>query len=76
MPATRRPKPALVWGVHPQPFAEARTLGGMVEDGVVAAVRGGLAGPGDEVLIVAGFPSGQPGSTNLLHLARVPGCSS
>ncbi|MGJ7916697.1 pyruvate kinase [Massilia sp. LXY-6] len=65
---------ALVWGVHPLPFEEPGTLGGMVEDGVAAALRLGLAGAGDDVVIVAGFPSGHVGSTNLLHVVRVPDC--
>jgi pyruvate kinase len=62
---------ALVWGVHPLAFLEARTLGGMVADGAVTALQHGLAGPDDDVVVVAGFPSGRAGSTNLLHVARV-----
>ena len=62
---------ALAWGVHPLVFEEARTLGGMVADGAVAALQHGLAGPDDDVVVVAGFPSGRAGSTNLLHVARV-----
>lgn len=62
---------ALVWGVHPVPFEEAKTLNEMVADATEAAVRCKLAAPGDEVVVIAGFPSGQPGSTNLLHVVRV-----
>ena len=62
---------ALAWGVHPLVFEEARTLSGMVADGAVAALQHGLAGPDDDVVVVAGFPSGRAGSTNLLHVARV-----
>ncbi|XYJ12634.1 pyruvate kinase [Telluria sp. B2] len=62
---------ALAWGVHPLRFAEAPTLNEMVADGVRAAREHGLAGPGDDVVVVAGFPSGHAGSTNLLHVARV-----
>jgi pyruvate kinase len=58
---------ALVWGVHPVPFEEDR----MVADGVVAAQQHGLADVGDDVVVVAGFPSGRPGRTNLLHVVRV-----
>ncbi|TFW27749.1 pyruvate kinase [Massilia horti] len=63
---------ALVWGVHPVRFEEAKTLNEMVADAAQAAVRCQLAAPGDEVVVIAGFPSGQPGSTNLLHVVRVP----
>lgn len=61
----------LAWGVHPLPFEEARTLGRMVADGAAAALRHGLAGEDDQVIVVAGFPSGQAGATNLLHVVRV-----
>lgn len=43
----------------------------MVEDGAGAASRLGLAGSGDDVVVVAGFPSGLAGSTNLLHVVQV-----
>jgi pyruvate kinase len=62
---------ALAWGVHPLAFEEAKTLTGMVADGATAALQHGLAGPDDDVVVVAGFPSGRAGSTNLLHVARV-----
>jgi pyruvate kinase len=62
---------ALVWGVHPVPFEEAEGFDRMVADGVAAAQRCGLADVGDDVVVVAGFPSGRPGRTNLLHVVRV-----
>ena len=62
---------ALAWGVHPLRFEEAADLRVMVADGVRAAQEHGLAGPDDDVVVVAGFPSGHVGSTNLLHVARV-----
>ncbi|GGC00394.1 pyruvate kinase [Pseudoduganella buxea] len=62
---------SLAWGVHPVPFDEARTLGEMVTDAAAAAVSHGLAKTGDDVVIVAGFPAGHPGSTNLLHVVRI-----
>ena len=62
---------ALAWGVHPLRLEEAATLNEMVADGVRAAQENGLAGPNDDVVVVAGFPSGHAGSTNLLHVARV-----
>lgn len=62
---------ALVWGVHPVPFEEAKTFDAMVADASAAAVRYGLASPGDDVVVIAGFPSGHAGSTNLLHVVRI-----
>jgi pyruvate kinase len=62
---------ALVWGVHPVPFNEAEGFDRMVADGVAAARFHGLADVGDDVVVVAGFPSGRPGRTNLLHVVRV-----
>ena len=62
---------ALVWGVHPVPFEEAEGFDRMVADGVAAARFHGLADAGDDVVVVAGFPSGRPGRTNLLHVVRV-----
>lgn len=63
---------ALVWGVHPVPFEEAANLEAMVDDAAAAAVRFGLAGPGDDLVVIAGLPSGRAGSTNLLHVLRIP----
>jgi len=62
---------ALVWGVHPVAFEEATTFDAMVADASAAAVRYQLAAPGDDLVVIAGFPSGHPGSTNLLHVVRV-----
>jgi pyruvate kinase len=62
---------ALAWGVHPRAFDEAKTLGGMIADAPAAAVKCGLAKVGDDVVVIAGYPSGSAGSTNLLHVVRV-----
>ena len=37
------------------------------------ALRHGLATAGDRVVIVAGVPFGTPGSTNVIHVARIVG---
>ncbi len=63
---------ALVWGVHPVPFEEASTLETMVSDATAAAVQFNLASAGDDVLMIAGLPSGYAGWTNLLHVVRIP----
>ena len=44
----------------------------MVSHATGAAVAHRLAAAGDTVLIIAGMPFGEAGSTNLLHVGRVP----
>lgn len=63
---------ALVWGVHPVPFDEAKDVVEMVEHATAAAVRLEFAQPGDTVVVIAGIPFGKQGSTNLLHIAQIP----
>ncbi len=64
---------ALAWGVHPIPFEEVHDVGEMVEHAAAAAVSHEVARPGDLVVVIAGLPFGRSGSTNLLHVAKVPG---
>jgi len=63
---------ALAWGVIPVPFDEVHDVGEMIAHATAAARQAGVAKPGDTVIVVAGLPFGQQGSTNLLHVARVP----
>ena len=63
---------ALVWGVHPVPFEEVHDVKEMIEHAARAAVEGGFAQPGDQIVVIAGIPFGHSGTTNLLHIARVP----
>ena len=64
---------ALAWGLHAVPFEDIRDVGEMVAHAIRAAADQGLAGAGKEIVVVAGLPFGQSGSTNLLHIATVPG---
>ncbi len=64
---------ALAWGVVPVPFNEVHDVGEMITHATAAARQAGVARPGDTVVVVAGLPFGQQGSTNLLHVAQVPG---
>lgn len=64
---------ALAWGVLPVPFDEVHDVGEMIAHATAAARQAGVARPGDTVIVVAGLPFGQQGSTNLLHVAKVPG---
>ncbi|MDO9600649.1 MAG: pyruvate kinase [Azoarcus sp.] len=63
---------ALAWGVHPVPFEDVGDVGEMVEHAASAALTLGFARPGDSVVVIAGLPFGRSGSTNLLHVARIP----
>jgi pyruvate kinase len=64
---------ALAWGVVPVPFDEVHDIGEMIAHATAAARRQGVAQPGDTVVVIAGIPFGQSGSTNLLHVVKVPG---
>ena len=59
------------WGVHPLPFQQIDRVQQMVELGCDAAKNEGFAKQGDHVVIIAGLPFGQSGTTNLLHIAKV-----
>ncbi len=63
---------ALAWGVHPVPFETINDVGEMVTHATAVAVEHKVAQAGDLILVVAGIPFGEQGSTNLLHVARVP----
>ena len=71
-PATAR-RLALVWGVHAVPFEEVHDVAEMVEHAARAVQNLGFGSAGDAVVVIAGLPFGQRGSTNLLHVARIPG---
>jgi pyruvate kinase len=62
---------AVTWGVH----AVVTTLAHSMSDAVSKATRGalteGFAARGDEVVVTAGVPFGQPGTTNALRVAQV-----
>ncbi|HEV7912293.1 MAG TPA: pyruvate kinase [Albitalea sp.] len=62
---------AMAWGVHAVLLADVRDVGEMIALASRTAVSEGFAQPGDDVVVVAGLPFGQSGTTNLLHVARV-----
>lgn len=70
LPATAR-RLALVWGVHAVPNEEVRDVTEMIEHATQAAVNGGFARSGDQVVVIAGMPFGRSGTTNLLHITRI-----
>ncbi len=65
---------ALVWGVHPVPFgAQLDNVSDMISHAIAVAVEKKIARENDKVVVIAGLPFGRSGSTNLLHVATVPG---
>jgi len=62
---------ALVWGVHSVWTNETTDINTMTELACKTALHEGFAVPGDNVVIAAGVPFGQPGTTNMLRLAKV-----
>jgi pyruvate kinase len=62
----------LYWGVEPRSAPRLSTTDRMVAWVAAALKREGLVHPGDRIVVTAGTPIGQPGSTNFLkiHQAR------
>ncbi|WEG13902.1 pyruvate kinase [Pullulanibacillus sp. KACC 23026] len=59
---------SLVWGVYPQLGKLAETTDEMLDSSVDAAVESGYVKHGDLVVITAGVPVGEVGTTNLLKI--------
>ncbi len=64
-------KLALVWGVHAVMTSEVRSMTEAVANAAKLARIEGFAKQGDEIVVVAGVPFGQPGTTNALRVARL-----
>jgi pyruvate kinase len=62
---------ALVWGVRPVLVEQARDIDALIARGVRAAVDLGVARSGDHVVVTAGVPIGQSGTTNMLKVVTV-----
>ncbi|BBE33448.1 pyruvate kinase [Sphingosinicella microcystinivorans] len=63
----------LLWGVHAVHTRDVGDFEEMVNKAKRMALRAGVAGSGDRIIIMAGVPFGTPGSTNVLHIARLTG---
>lgn len=61
----------MVWGVHAVVSGEISSFTDMVSRSCHAALHEAYAHPGDDILIIAGVPFGQPGSTNVIRVAKV-----
>jgi pyruvate kinase len=59
---------ALVWGVYPQISEEATTTDEMLEYAVQESLNSGIVKRGDLVVITAGVPIGETGTTNLMKI--------
>ncbi len=62
---------AVVWGVHALVTSETHTMTEAVARATRLARGEGIATPGQEVVVTAGVPFGQPGTTNSLRVALV-----
>lgn len=62
---------AVVWGVHAVVAPDAHSLSEAVTRAVRTAQLEGFAQPGDEIVVAAGVPFGQSGTTNTLRVAKV-----
>lgn len=69
LPVARRL--AVVWGVHAVVTAETHTMTETVSRCSRVAVTEQFAKPGQDLVVLAGVPFGQPGTTNALRVAKV-----
>ncbi|ADU50504.1 pyruvate kinase [Thermaerobacter marianensis DSM 12885] len=64
-------KLSLVWGVRALVIEPRDSVDGLIDRALQGAVDGGFVRPGDLVVITAGVPVGQPGTTNMLQVHTV-----
>ncbi len=62
---------AVVWGVHAVQTPELHTMSESVTRAARIARAEGFASPGQEIVVTAGIPFNQPGTTNALRVATV-----
>ncbi|MEO9102567.1 MAG: pyruvate kinase [Burkholderiaceae bacterium] len=62
---------ALLWGAHAVAIDQLHDVANMIKWANRIAVIEGFAGLGDDVVIVAGLPFGEPGMSNLLYVSRI-----
>lgn len=59
---------ALAWGVYPQMGKRATTTDDMLDSAVEESLNSGIVSSGDLVVITAGVPAGEAGTTNLMKI--------
>ncbi|MDQ7839879.1 MAG: pyruvate kinase [bacterium] len=64
---------SLTWGVWPVLVDRISEIDALVARGIRAAVELGIARPGDQIVVTAGLPIGEPGTTNFLKVVKVEG---
>ncbi len=64
---------SIVWGLHTVKTKDINTFEDMIGKSKRMAMRQGLAGAGDRIVVTAGVPFGTPGATNVLHIAWISG---
>jgi pyruvate kinase len=62
---------AAVWGVHASLTGEVHSMTEATANAVKIARVEGFAKKGEEIVVVAGVPFGQPGTTNALRVAKI-----
>jgi pyruvate kinase len=63
----------LLWGAHAVRTRDVGSFEEMVGKSKRMALRHGLAKEGERIIVTAGVPFGTPGSTNVIHVARLIG---
>ena len=63
----------LVWGVHAVTTRDVHDFEEMVAKAKRMALRTGIAGGGDLMVLIAGVPFSTPGTTNVVHVVRLTG---
>ena len=63
----------LTWGLHAVQTRDVAGFEEMVAKAKRMALRHKVGAAGDRLVLVAGVPFGVPGSTNVLHVARIAG---
>ncbi len=63
----------ILWGAHAVRTKDVSSFEEMIGKAKRMALRHNIAGAGDRVVIMAGVPFGTPGSTNVVHVARLVG---
>jgi pyruvate kinase len=66
-------KLGLLWGAHAVRTRDVHSFEEMIAKAKRMALRHAVATGGDRVIITAGVPFGTPGSTNVVHVARLVG---
>ncbi len=62
---------AVVWGVHAVVVPEVHSMSEAVTRAARVALTEGFAAHGEEIVVTAGVPFGQPGTTNALQVTTV-----